>query len=62
MSLTALGQVGRVEREEMLVRGDRFRDGGRGRVCGVYSVLLRSTRKPDDESGQTGSVNFLMIS
>ena len=59
-SLRAVGDVERVERETLLLRGNGIRAGSFGQAGGVHGVLLRGLREPgDDDNGQIGSRQFL---
>lgn len=52
--------VERVEREELLIRGDVIRVGSGELVSNVHGVLLHDTREPrDDSSEQVGSAPLL---
>lgn len=58
-SLATLGEIERVKRKELLVRGGRIRVGRRGRVDKVHGILLHGTREPGDtDRGQVGSGQF----
>lgn len=47
-SLVALGELERMEGQELLVSGNDASDGSRGRVGRVHGVVLSDTRKPGD--------------
>lgn len=54
-SLSALSEVEKAERKELLVGGDCIRVGGRERFGRVYGILLRGARETEDDDSERAS-------